>query len=137
MNVLDVNNIIYFPESEKSERILWIDPNHTNCFTIDMNIARLLINFRNLENLENCIENNEIKFVFDDQNIKIIEPSKIKEIHKTKMLQAYEIVGFLDNRDNEPEIYNERFRGKIINEAFIKFNVKSKSTIYSYLREYW
>lgn len=55
--VLMVNDILKNPESNKCQRILWIDNDYSNCYVIEMLCTQINISNIAIDEIETAIEN--------------------------------------------------------------------------------
>jgi hypothetical protein len=136
MNFLAENDILLFKNDQRLERILWINDNHTYCYTIVIETSKLKINIYNMDVLYEDCDANSIKVLIKDPTYKVMLEDKISNKCKHLMDKMYGIVEYLASEKNEPDIFNENTRRKKILDAVEKFK-SSEPTIYKYLRLYW
>jgi hypothetical protein len=132
--LLIVNDVIMFSNGI-AERILWIDRFYKYCYTIRLQTEKIIIQIREISELVESLTSNDIS-LSEDNFSNLVPLEKLSPIEVETMEKAYEIVSFIANTENEPEVFERKIRRKYIEEAKMKFSVGDKA-VYKYLRKYW
>lgn len=136
MDFFRINEVYEFIESNKLERILWISGDYKYMYTIELNVDKLVAYYRQINDFQNKFDNGVISYYCDSNISSFIEGEKISEKSRKLLENSWNIIKYVTDEKNIPNIYDERLRGKILKDAIEKFGV-SKATIYKYLRKYW
>lgn len=131
---LVVNKVFKDVHTDEVFRILWIDSDTTICYIIDINAKKPLpikrsvrvikdgfLNSDLVDEEDGFLANRLVGYTMDDKDRKIRDRAwnSIKEI-----------------LSKEPEIYDRKFRGKLISDA-VKRGLASDNTILKNLRKFW
>lgn len=134
-NIFVVNNIIENVDTQNTERIVWIDPEYTYCYTVDMipkktHIMKKIIN--DLE--ENLVRGTIKKYTDTKRSFRIITANSDKE--KEIIKKAKKAIEYIFNTCKEPEVYSDRCaRGNAIKKAMLESRL-TKPAVYKYFRLY-
>lgn len=134
--VLMVNDILKNPENEKCQRILWIDNDYSNCYTIEMHNSKTNISNLVITEIEAAIENGVWVLLDEDPSQVLVNDKSISDKEKNLIEKAYNIVQYVAAPQHEPFCYYGKTRRQLIKEAVEVFGISDKS-IYKYLRKYW
>lgn len=134
-----VNDLIQIVDVDDSDngiikRILWIEDSYNYCFIMNISSQNALPEIELLNKLHIAMENKKLVKVINDPFLK-----DIKEIDKenaARMHRAVDVINLIAKQNNEPDIYYENTRSKLIKKAMELLNI-SKPAIYKYLRRYW
>ncbi len=113
------------------ERILWIGQEYL--YVIDINSNRFPY-LKSIEEVEANIKNGNIKMLSDDPYIIVMDEDHIPIKHKKKRDFVWELIK--DVVVKEPEIFQSKFRRKVIREMAQKNNI-GETTIVGYMKRYW
>ncbi|MFA1711485.1 transposase family protein [Peribacillus frigoritolerans] len=134
------NNMVIQWESEsensKFERVLWIDSskNYVVLFKLEPDIKDKNFPYiKELSSLEEAITLNLASKRSNDPYAKIVDENYLDKYGKDKE-KAWKIIK--DLVEDEPDIYDSKLRGKLVEEAVEKYST-TKKTIYKYLKKYW
>lgn len=116
------------------ERILWINPTNDIAITIDIDNKKAFPVCRNLADIQNAMGNTDITITQDPYESLSIPNSKPLKEYKKVRKDWWDIIKLLVH--NEPAIYDETQRGKLIEEASRTHKVHKKD-IYKYVKRYW
>lgn len=132
MTVLSVNELIVDVDIDKTYRVLWIDSSYVIAYVIDINANNAIPFIMTTKEIEEQI-NSAIYTLEVDENVTFKRLPTEKDIqHRDK---TWKIIKDLVRM--EPDIYKKNQRFKLIEEAMVKHNIKSKNTFYKNLRKYW
>ncbi len=135
--LITINELISFTSEENHvERVLWIDEGNFIAFVIDIYMGNALPKVRKISDILEGLDNGSIIKLQEDPYISYIDESKLEELSKNIRDKAWDIVGRIAGADNEPDIYKELHRGKLIKQV-MEASGASKNMIYKYLRRYW
>lgn len=123
-------------EKVKIERVLWIDESYRHCFTIDIYDKKALPIFKRIEDLETELNSDTIVRLKNDPIARNPIEEKLTLKDKEIRDKAWQIIEYIANTENEPDIYDKRKRWQLSMEAKEKFGA-TDVTIYRYLRRYW
>lgn len=115
-------------------RILWLDEENDEVFTMHIFAQGALPEIGKLSHLRKAIKQGKITEVTDDPWQQTEKESKINAKSKEIRDKAYKIVNYIAS--NEPDIYYRRTRGTLVKQATDHFGI-SKVMLYKYLRRYW
>jgi hypothetical protein len=119
----------------KIYRLLWINTNNTKCFIIDIENQKALPELIEMEQLVEGLEQGS--YVKEKEfSIKQTLSYPVDLENDERLQKVYSVVKFLVE-DNEPGIYMESTRSKLIREAMEKFDVRKYETILKHVRRYW
>lgn len=118
----------------KDVRILWISNNYETCFTIELNVSKIIVEKRKINEIEDLIKDNVIELYNDSQQYAITMDENLSNSAKIHFDKAFEVVKYIFEQQNEPYIFDCHIRRKIILDASQKFNM-SQTVIYKYLRQ--
>ncbi|MFJ5772478.1 Mu transposase C-terminal domain-containing protein [Psychrobacillus sp. NPDC093180] len=132
MVVLSVNELIVDVDTDKTYRVLWIDSGHVIAYVIDITASNANPFIMTTKEIDEQI-NSAVYTLQVDENVTLQRSPTEKDIqHRDK---TWSIIKDLVRI--EPDIYKKNQRYKLIEEAMIKHNIKSKNTFYKNLRKYW
>ncbi|WP_313894163.1 Mu transposase C-terminal domain-containing protein [Psychrobacillus sp.] len=132
MVALSVNELIVEVDTDKAYRILWIDSGYVIAYVIDITAINASPFIMTTKEIEEQI-NSAIYTLRVDENVALKRSPTEKDIqHRDKTWMIIK-----DLVRIEPDIYKKSHRYKLIEEAMIKHNIKSKNTFYKNIRKYW
>ncbi|MDI7743464.1 DDE-type integrase/transposase/recombinase [Lysinibacillus fusiformis] len=132
MVVLSVNELIRDIDTNITYRILWIDSGYVIAYVIDINDKNAIPISMLISEIENQINSAIFSLESNGDIYFKRKPTEKDIVHRDK---TWAIIEELVKK--EPEIYNKGQRLKLIEEAMLKHNVKSRNTYYKNLRKYW
>ena len=135
MHLLSVNDIIKYSEKILF-RVLWIDEENKYIYVIDLNKDKPLPRRLYYSDVVNDIEEESAVKLIDNSYSIYINENELTEIEIKGRNNAWNAIEDIVNIKNYPDIFNERERGKIIDNVLKKKNI-SKPYIYKCLRRYW
>jgi putative transposase len=137
------NQIIEFFDDERNsikiERILWISPNKKQVVTINLDKQSSLPEWTTYQSIEQSLLDNRARIFEVDPYSSAIGLQEPSESNVKVRDKAWDLIHefVLD----EPDIYDSRLRGVLINDYIDRMNKKSikihKTQIYRKLRRYW
>lgn len=130
---LTVNMVIKYENTNEIERVLWIDYFNTYAYLIRIDKDTCKPILRKVDEIIDGLNNNYIKVVKEDSNIKIVNEDEIPEKYKGVRDKSWSVINYIYK---EPEIFDSSKRRKLIIEGSKKFNL-SERAIYRYLFRYW
>ncbi len=137
--MLYVNDLIeWVDDAEKSrvERIVWIDENYVIAFIFDINTNKGVPYAKRISEMEEAISEGLALKLKSDPWLRIVTEDNLSEKEIEIRDKAWSKISYLVTQ--EPEIYDRKLRGSLVNEAIAKSPDKiAKKTIYAYLRKYW
>lgn len=131
-----VNQIFKDMQTNKFYRILWISDNESFLFVVDIYSVKLNIKRFGIKELEEGFQTDKIAYINEDPFDIIVPDIADKVFKKFDLKTAIEIVSYITCLENEPDVYYNAKRRKLILEAKEKYK-KSDVTIYKYLKSYW
>lgn len=131
-----VNDILKNPESEKCQRILWIDNDYSNCYMIELECTKINISNIAIADVEMAIENGVWVLLDVDPTLVLVDEKSISEMEKSLLERGNRIVEYVGATLYEPFCFNGKTRRQLIKAAVEVFGISDKS-IYKYLRKYW
>ncbi|WHH60979.1 Mu transposase C-terminal domain-containing protein [Petroclostridium sp. X23] len=139
-DILAINSVIQWDPIDgntdmKLERVLWVNPVDKLVIVIEINNPKALPKERSFVEIETLVQECTIRIINFHYKDKLITnddllPEKYKQIRD----KNWKIIK--DCVIRVPDIYYEKTRGKLIKQAFEKYQT-SKKYIYLYLRKYW
>jgi putative transposase len=134
---LAVNAVIQWEESDvKFERILWLDwkNNFAVVFPLDSGIYEsALPEYRSISEIEEAISLNLATKRTVDPYARIVTTEFIKDHSETRD-KAWKRIR--DIVTDEPDIFDSKLRGKLVEQAIENHNT-TKKTLYKSMRKYW
>lgn len=130
------NDIICIKEKDKEEfeRILWISEDL--CITITMNVDKLLLNKRTINEFEKLIDEGICELYKENLGLNKLFDDYISPVSLEYRDKAYEVMKYIFEQEEEIVILmNPKKRSNIIKNAKKIFNL-STPTIYKYYRLY-
>ncbi|WP_167998815.1 Mu transposase C-terminal domain-containing protein [Desulfitobacterium metallireducens] len=138
MENIFVNSIIEWQDDNRNitvERILWVSPNCSQLVIIDISDLSHLPEFREYKEIEAALEHGIARKLSIDPYSNFMRPvENISENSLKNRDKAWNIISNIV--EIEPDIYDERRRGKLIDEVCRKFGIHKKM-VYRYLKRYW
>lgn len=131
-----VNDIIKKSENEECQRILWIDNDYSNCYTIEMFSSKINISKLALAEIEGTIENGVWVLLDEDPSQVVVNEESMSDKEKNLIDRAYNIVQYVAAPQYEPFCYYGKTKRQLIKAAVEVFGISDKS-VYKYLRKYW
>lgn len=134
--MLLVNDILHIKSDSgyKDVRILWISSNYETCFTIDLNISKIIIVERKINEIEDLIKDDVAELYNDSKQYTLDE--YLSDSAKIRAEKAFEVVTYIFEQQSEPYLFDSHIRRKVILDAKQKFKV-GQTVIYKYLRLFW
>ena len=131
-----VNSIISWKKEEQTERLLWVDSLREVTFSIDIYKNQYSPNLRYINDIIDDLNSDAAVLLEEDPWLKIIREEDINEKNKERRDRAWQIISYIINACDEPNIYDSGIRSKYIKEASKRFHISDRS-IYEYLKKYW
>jgi hypothetical protein len=136
---LCVNQLVEWLDDEGQphiERVLWIDPSHTDAYLFDVQNPKAMPVWRRITDSENGIRQGDIGLLTEDPFLIGMRPDEdLSDLHRAHRDQAWAVIQPLVERDDDALFVSEK-RGPLVEAACASTGV-SKPTIYAYLRRYW
>lgn len=123
-------------EDETIERVLWIDPDGTLFYSINIFSKDGLPVLKRTEDILNAIQTGDMVCINHDPFFRVVNESDIKEKDKLIRDKAWEIVSAIISPENEPNVYIREKRGPLVSHIVSSHGV-TYATVYKYLRKYW
>ncbi|WP_370980057.1 Mu transposase C-terminal domain-containing protein [Agaribacterium sp. ZY112] len=117
---------------EKRIRILW--SNSQAVFWIDIDDPKALPQVESKVQFEHLLASTDLKLIDDPYEKISMTPPKPES--KSEKIQERAWAAIKDAVYSEPEIYNRKNRGKLLEEAML-ISGATKQTVYRWLRQYW
>ncbi len=118
------------------ERILWIDPSHTDAYLFDVQDPKAMPVWRRIADLESGIRQGDAKILAEDPFlIGMRSEEDISDLHRAHRDQAWSVIQPLVERADNT-VFVAATRGPLVDEALALSGVV-KTTVYAYLRRYW
>lgn len=136
LKTLLVNTLIYWKEKSTTERVLWVDIQRDVAFIIDIFANIYSPSLRILSDIKDDINTGNATILSEDPWFRSVAEEDIKTSIKERRDKAWNIVSYILDSCNEPQIYNSELRSRYIKEASSKYEVAER-TIYEYLKKYW
>ena len=137
--MLYVNDLVEWvkdSEETKVERIVWIDENYILAFVFDINTNKGVPLARRISEIEEAISEGTAIKLKSDPWLRIATEDNLSEKEIEIRDKIWKTIAFIV--EQEPEVFDRKLRGSLINEAIAKSIDKiAKKTIYGYLRKYW
>jgi len=138
MNIY-VNQLIEWLNDEGRphiERILRIDPSHTDAYLFDVQNPKAMPVWRRIADLESGIQQGDARLLMDDPFlIGMRSEEDVSDLHRAHRDQAWFVIQPLVEMADGAIFVAEK-RGPLVEAACTSMGV-SKPTVYSYLRRYW
>ncbi len=137
--VLAVNNLIQRngPLGEAViERVLWLDEREDSAFIIEVEGGKGMPQRVKVSELQEEVDAGHLSVLTEDKWVRVLDEHKLSDKQKSIRDRAWEIVEPLVAGDAEPDIFDKKIRGSLLNEAARKHGVTVK-TVYKYLRKFW
>ncbi|HEY5563626.1 MAG TPA: hypothetical protein VIK72_18035 [Clostridiaceae bacterium] len=133
-----INDVIIHSNSSEliRERILWLDLKYEYCFTILLGTNKTIIKEKLIKDVSAALENCSFEIATNDLIELVNVEEHYEDRHKESMNKKFDVVKYMVTECPEPYIFNHKYRGKVVDEAAIKFGL-SHTVIYKYLRLYW
>ena len=137
--MLYVNDLIEWVNDKgksKVERIVWIDENYIVAFVFDINANKGVPYAKKTSEIEEAIFEGLALKLRADPWLRMVTEDNLSEKEIEIRDKIWGIIAEIV--EQEPEVYDRKMRGSLVNEAISKSTDKiAKKTIYSYLRKYW
>ena len=134
MNELAINVILKFNNKKNRERIIGVNSTFTNCYAIELDTTKFILNEYAIKQLELKIFEGfaEIYEKKESNNFR----KNLSEKEKELVEKAWRVIKYIEMSSEYPLIYKKKERRKILAEAGRQFELSLKTT-YKYLRKYW
>ena len=119
------------------QRILWIDNDGHDCFLIDIDDKKAFPVYRTFPSINKGLEEREIFVELVDPFMKAIHEGEISDKHKRRRDKNWRYIKEAVSPENEPDIFNEKIRWKMIQEIVEQHDKLHPMTVYKYLRRFW
>ncbi|CRK85236.1 DDE-type integrase/transposase/recombinase [Neobacillus massiliamazoniensis] len=119
------------------QRILWIDNEGYDCFIIDIDDKKALPVYRRFSSVLQGLEDKELFIELVDPYLKVFHEENIPDKHKNRRDKNWQYIKEAVSLENEPDIFNEKIRWKMIQEIVEQHEKLHAMTVYKYLRRYW
>jgi hypothetical protein len=133
--LLIVNALIKYEKSEKVERILWGDKLVNAIVLIDIYDNSWPI-FREFEYIKDLLKEKEIRILDCDPFARMVNDEKLPEKEKNKRDYAWQVLSYIVDRVQKPNVFITEERVKLLREVTAEFNV-SRNTLDNYLKRFW
>ncbi|KJS36237.1 MAG: transposase [Rhodospirillaceae bacterium BRH_c57] len=135
MNGLTVNRLLEYPDSERIERVLWIDPHRAGFYVIDINDPGAFPEFRADVELSPRLESGDCRFATEDPWAGLAgDEDTILPPHRARRDKAWALIKPLVF--DQPAIFHPASRGPAVARVMAD-NGSNKVTLYRLLRRYW
>jgi len=133
--MIHVNSVIHSISDNVFLRVLWLSENGETAYVIDMHGYSLptviLVN-----DLETQLNDGISRIAHNDLLLRSVSEEAISEKDRLFRDNLWEQLNDLLDPQNEPTIFERRFRGKLLNEYAQKTGITAK-TLYKHLKRYW
>lgn len=136
LELFKINDIYKLNESNIEERILWIDENYRYCYTIRLNVEKLLVQAREIAYLNTEFENERLIFIPQLEESNYLKSLNMSESTIKNLEFCWKIIKMIAMKDNEPEIFDVKARSKYVKKAVDELGT-SKATVYKCIRKFW
>ncbi|KZL93247.1 Mu transposase C-terminal domain-containing protein [Clostridium magnum] len=136
MQFFKVNDVYELTETKVKERILWVDAEYTQCYTIELNIERLNLHLRDIKELDDKFDSRKLIFSIEDDIVKYLNSIDMSECQKDLLEKSWQVIKRIALTYNEPDIFNEKTRSELIKKVINELHI-CKASVYKYLRQYW
>ena len=130
--MLYVNDLVEWVndiEEAKVERIVWIDENYVIAFVFDLNTNKGVPYATRISAIEEAIDEGTAIKLKSDPWLRIVTEDNLSEKEIEIRDKIWEIIAEIV--EQEPEVYDRKIRGSLVNEAIAKSTDKiAKKTIY-------
>lgn len=121
---------------ERIDRVLWIDEENFNAYTIQVNSEKGLPILRRVSEILDALEGNNAAKLENDTYMKFIREEEIPQKNKAIRDRAWNIIKTIVGEENEPSVYKKHERAELIKHVQKEYGITSRA-IYIYLRRYW
>lgn len=134
------NTIINFKKADGSEileRILWISSDRSEVVLVNIDNEDQMVfpYFRGYNDLESQIDEGYARIIRIDPDIRMLAPEEsYLQKHMASRDRKWEIIK--DIVHQEPEIYIDKSRGKLVRDTCEKHEI-AKKLVYDYLKRFW
>ncbi|MBY6271212.1 MAG: DNA-binding protein [Bacillaceae bacterium] len=135
MKKLTVNMLLRYKETNDVERVVWISPDCSICFVIDVNKNRFPV-LRNVNEILNGIVESRVEIVEQDDWVHYVHEKTLSAKEIEIRDRAWKVISMIASSECEPAIFFPHQRRKLIQQASEKLGI-SVSTIERYLKRYW
>ncbi|MEB9672725.1 MULTISPECIES: DDE-type integrase/transposase/recombinase [Bacillus cereus group] len=118
-------------------RILWIDSNYTNLVWIYLNDEKAMPQYEKVEAILEQIKSGILFISKTDPYMNFYLEKELTEKQKEELDKRWKIVNLLIAEHNVPRIFNPAERSKMIKELVENHHIRTKQTIYTWLKQYW
>lgn len=119
-------------DSNKLERVVWIDNENGWCYLVNTDKPSFPSRFETIY-ISQLLDVEELEKVSEDPWYLLVQEEELTESEKRKRDFAWSVI---QDIYRIPEIFEPKSRSELIKEASIKFGISQK-TIRSYLKQYW
>lgn len=136
---LAVNNLIQRNGSlgeAVRERVLWIDEREDSAFVIEVEGRKGIPKHVTVSELNEEAELGYLSVLSEDKWARVLDDQMLSDKQKSIRDRAWEVIEPLVASAAEPDIFDKKIRGSLINEAARKHGVTIK-IVYKYLRKFW
>ncbi|AWK50553.1 hypothetical protein DIC82_05660 [Clostridium beijerinckii] len=131
-NYLRVNDVIKYNDNDTFIRIVWIESDNTYCYTINLFVEKLEINYMKISELLEELKNKNAELI-EYIGLKIQQEESLGIRQRELLKLAINVVE--DIFTDEPNCYNSNGRKKRLTEVSEKHGIAVKTT-YKYMRRY-
>ena len=129
------NDLLEFSEPRRRVvRILWIDVSRSFAYVFDVASAAAEVELHRVPVLESELAKGRVRRLESDPHLVIANQQLLPAKHIQLRDRAWNVLSDLVLQ--EPDIYEPRRRGQLVQEATRRYGI-SHPTIYRYLRRYW
>lgn len=125
----------YADDSSRIERVLWISPDRSSCFVIDVH-NDFLPYAKQIVDIEEGIKEGIYIIEETDPWFVIVDLETMSKKEEKRWNQANEIIQMIASKEFEPNIFLPKERSKLIVKASESIGV-NKTTVVKYLKRYW
>jgi hypothetical protein len=140
MLLISVNSIIITELPDKTllrQRILWIDNEGKDCYLIDIDDKKALPVYRKFPSILQGLEEKELFIELVDPFMKAIHEEDIPDNYKKRRDKNWGYIEIAVSSRNEPDIFNEKIRWKMIQGIVGQHDRLHPMTVYKYFRRFW
>jgi hypothetical protein len=131
--MINVNDILQYPDEEKEYRVLWISNEQNMAYVFDLSGDSLPVAM-SLKSMEQQLSDGTMIKATKDQYIQTTADSDIPEKEKAFRDTIWEIMNELVTQ--EPSIYERKQRGLLVLQQIEKTG-KTRYALHRYLKRYW
>ncbi|KAF0813933.1 Transposon Tn7 transposition protein TnsB [Andreprevotia sp. IGB-42] len=133
--VLLLNDLLHYADgSERTLRLIWLNPDNSGAAVIDIHDPRAWPVFTTTIQLVDDVMFGHARLLKDDPLAVVAGDHQLSNARKAARDRAWKIIAPLVR--NEPAIFLSRSRGPLVSDACQLHRVPHQ-TVYSYLRRYW